>query len=60
MLKEYNLNITHVLEFHVKDEILIERIEGRRIHLPSGRTYHIKYNPPKNEGKDDITGEDLI
>jgi adenylate kinase len=40
--------------------VLLERVEGRRIHPGSGRTYHIKYNPPKVEGKDDVTGEPLI
>lgn len=44
----------------MNDEILIERIEGRRIHPQSGRSYHVKFNPPKKEGVDDITGEPLI
>ncbi|MES9848029.1 MAG: nucleoside monophosphate kinase, partial [Candidatus Thiodiazotropha sp.] len=39
---------------------IIKRMSGRRVHLASGRTYHIIYNPPKSEGKDDVTGEDLI
>lgn len=48
------------MEFNVKDSSLIERITGRRVHPKSGRSYHVKFNPPKVEGKDDITGEDLI
>jgi adenylate kinase len=49
-----------VLEIDVPDEAIIERMGGRRAHLPSGRTYHLKYNPPKVPGKDDLTGEDLV
>lgn len=52
--------IDKVIEFKVDDGILIERIEGRRIHKASGRSYHVKFNPPKVEGKDDETGEPLI
>jgi len=52
--------VDKVIEFKVDDSALIERIEGRRIHKASGRSYHIKFNPPKVEGKDDLTGEDLI
>ena len=44
----------------VPDEKIVKRMSGRRIHLASGRTYHIVYNPPKVEGKDDVTGEDLV
>ena len=54
------MTIGKVLEFKVDEEALIERIEGRRIHPSSGRSYHLKFNPPKVDGKDDITGEDLI
>ena len=50
------MNIDKVLEFRVDEEVLVERIEGRRIHLESGRSYHLKFNPPKVEGLDDITG----
>lgn len=60
MMKDSGKNIDKVIEFKVDDEILIERIEGRRIHKASGRSYHVKFNPPKVEGKDDITGEPLI
>ena len=59
-MKAANVAIDVVLEVDVPDAVIIERMAGRRVHLPSGRTYHVKYNPPKNEGKDDITGEDLI
>lgn len=59
-LKEAGVKIDFVLEFDVADEVIVERMSGRRVHQPSGRTYHIVYNPPKVEGKDDVTGEDLI
>jgi adenylate kinase len=49
-----------VLEIDVPDEPIIERMSGRRVHVASGRTYHVKYNPPKVPGKDDVTGDDLI
>ena len=49
-----------VLEIDVPDASIIERMSGRRVHQASGRTYHIKFNPPKVAGKDDVTGEDLI
>ena len=52
--------IDYVLEIHVPDNAIVERMSGRRVHVASGRTYHIKFNPPKVQGKDDITGEDLI
>lgn len=60
MLASKQKKIDRVLEFKVNDDILIERIEGRRVHLPSGRSYHVKFNPPKVEGLDDETGEPLI
>ena len=49
-----------VLEIDVPDEAIIERMSGRRAHMASGRTYHVHFNPPKVEGKDDVTGEPLI
>ena len=52
--------IDYVLEIAVADSAVIERMSGRRVHLASGRTYHIKFNPPKVEGRDDVTGEPLI
>ncbi|MGO1295960.1 MAG: adenylate kinase [Vibrio sp.] len=59
-LKEMGINIDYVIEFDVADDVIVERMAGRRAHLPSGRTYHAIYNPPKVEGKDDVTGEDLV
>ncbi|MER2491434.1 adenylate kinase [Catenovulum sediminis] len=57
---ESNINIDYVLEFDVPDEVIVERMSGRRVHPASGRVYHIVYNPPKEEGKDDQTGDELI
>ena len=54
------IQIDAVIEIDVPDEEIVKRMSGRRAHLASGRTYHIVYNPPKVEGKDDITGEDLV
>ena len=59
-LKEAGVAIDYVLEIDVPDDAIIERMVGRRVHPTSGRTYHVKYNPPKVEGKDDVTGEALI
>ncbi|AVR89088.1 adenylate kinase [Thauera aromatica] len=59
-MKEAGVAIDFVLEIDVPDSEIVERMSGRRAHLPSGRTYHVKYNPPKVEGKDDVTGEDLV
>ena len=56
-LKESGVKIDYVLEFDVPDEVIVERMSGRRVHQASGRSYHIIYNPPKVEGKDDVTGE---
>ena len=53
-------DIEHVVEIVVPDEVIVERMSGRRAHLPSGRTYHVKFNPPKVAGKDDVTGEPLV
>ncbi len=58
-MKESNIAVDHVLEFDVPDEVIVERMAGRRVHSGSGRVYHIVYNPPKVEGKDDVTGDDL-
>ena len=60
MLNPLGKKIDVVFEFNTNKNELIERIEGRQIHLTSGRTYHSKFNPPKVEGLDDITGEPLI
>jgi len=59
-MKDAGVPIDYVLEIDVPDSEIVERMSGRRAHLPSGRTYHVKYNPPKVAGKDDVTGEDLI
>jgi adenylate kinase len=59
-MKEAGVTIDYVLEIDVPDEAIVERMSGRRVHTSSGRTYHVKYNPPKVAGKDDATGEDLI
>ncbi|MBR6027075.1 MAG: adenylate kinase [Neisseriaceae bacterium] len=59
-LRDAGVELDAVVEIDVPDQNIIERMSGRRIHLASGRTYHIVHNPPKVEGKDDITGEDLI
>ncbi|MCP2039465.1 adenylate kinase [Neisseria sp. HSC-16F19] len=57
---EAGVHLDAVVEIDVPDAAIIERMSGRRVHLPSGRTYHITHNPPKVAGKDDETGEDLI
>ncbi|GAB6069262.1 adenylate kinase [Thiomicrorhabdus hydrogeniphila] len=57
---EAGVEIDAVIEIDVPDEEIVNRMSGRRAHLPSGRTYHVVYNPPKVEGKDDATGEDLV
>ncbi|HJV83425.1 adenylate kinase [Noviherbaspirillum sp.] len=59
-MKEAGVAIDYVLEIDVPDEAIVERMSGRRVHQPSGRTYHVKFNPPKVAGRDDVTGEELI
>ncbi|MBL8449148.1 MAG: adenylate kinase [Dechloromonas sp.] len=59
-MKEAGVPIDFVLEVDVPDSDIITRMAGRRVHLASGRTYHVTFNPPKVAGKDDATGEDLI
>ena len=59
-LKAAGVPIDAVIEIDVPDEVIIERLSGRRVHPGSGRTYHIKYNPPKKEDVDDETGEPLV
>ena len=59
-MKAAGVKLDYVLEMDVPFEAIIERMSGRRSHTASGRTYHVKYNPPKVEGKDDVTGEALI
>lgn len=60
MLEAENQTIDKAIELQIPDEVLVERITGRRIHLGSGRSYHIKFAPPKVEGVDDVTGESLV
>ena len=59
-MKAAGVALDYVLEIDVPDEDIVLRMSGRRVHLASGRTYHVKFNPPKVEGKDDVTGEPLI
>ena len=59
-LAEMKINFTHVIEIFVEDEIIVQRMSGRRVHPASGRNYHIDHNPPENSGFDDETGEPLV
>ena len=59
-LVEAGVDLDYVVEIDVADEEIIRRLSGRRVHEPSGRIYHTVYNPPKVEGKDDVTGDDLV
>jgi adenylate kinase len=59
-MKAAGVPIDAVVEIDVPDEEIIKRMSGRRVHVASGRTYHVVFNPPKVEMKDDVTGEDLI
>jgi len=59
-MRELGIDIDHVVEISVDDAEIIKRMSGRRAHLSSGRTYHVIYNPPKQEGIDDISGEPLV
>jgi adenylate kinase len=59
-MKDAGVNLDYVLEIAVNDDVIVDRMSGRRVHVASGRTYHLTHNPPKVAGKDDITGEDLI
>ena len=59
-MKEAGVPIDAVVDIDVPDEEIIKRMSGRRVHLASGRTYHVVFNPPRKEGKDDVTGEPLI
>ncbi len=59
-MKDEGVSIDYVVEIVVDDDEIIKRMSGRRVHLASGRTYHVIYNPPKEEDKDDVTGEALI
>lgn len=59
-MRNANVGLDFVVEIAVPDEDIINRMSGRRVHLASGRTYHVAFNPPRVAGKDDQTGEDLI
>lgn len=59
-MKAAGVKLDLVLEIDVPDEAIIERMSGRRVHPASGRSYHLKFNPPKKDGVDDVTGEELI
>lgn len=59
-LREAGIDIDYVIEIEVADQEILLRMSGRRVHLGSGRSYHIDYNPPKVPGKDDVTGEPLV
>ena len=59
-MKAAGVNLDYVLEIDVPDSAIIERMSGRRVHVASGRTYHLRFNPPKVAGHDDVTGEELI
>ncbi|MDC0393050.1 adenylate kinase [Gammaproteobacteria bacterium] len=59
-LQSMGIQFTHVIEIHVDDEVIVNRMSGRRVHPGSGKNYHIEYNPPRVEGTDDETGEPLV
>jgi adenylate kinase len=59
-MKNSGVPLEHVVEIAVPDDTIVERMSGRWVHLPSGRTYHTQFNPPKVAGKDDMTGEPLV
>ena len=60
LVVENQIEFSHVIEINVDNEIIINRMSGRRVHPGSGRNYHLVHQPPKNEGLDDVTGETLI
>lgn len=59
-MKQAGVQIDYVVEIEVADSEIVRRMSGRRVHLASGRTYHVVFNPPKVAGKDDVTGEELV
>jgi adenylate kinase len=59
-MKDAGVRLDYVIEIDVPDAAIVERMSGRRVHVASGRTYHVKFNPPRGTGRDDITGEPLI
>ena len=60
LLVDMNVSFSHVVEISVENQVIIERMSGRRFHIASGRSYHVDFNPPKNIGFDDITGDALV
>ena len=60
ILDEMGVAFSHVIEILVKDEVIVERMSGRRVHPSSGRNYHVSFNPPIKDGFDDVSGEELI
>ena len=59
-MKNAHVPVEHVVDIAVADKVIIDRMSGRRVHLPSGRTYHVQFNPPRNDMRDDVTGEELV
>lgn len=59
-MRSAGVQLDYVLEIDVPDEAIIERMSGRRVHAPSGRTYHVRFNPPRVADRDDVTGEPLM
>tara|TARA_B100001094_G_C18123809_1_gene768341 strand:+ start:185 stop:829 length:645 start_codon:yes stop_codon:yes gene_type:complete len=59
-MQDLGIAIDYVIEFDVPDDVIVERMSGRRVHADSGRVYHVVYNPPQQEGRDDVTQEPLI
>ncbi|RUO78760.1 adenylate kinase [Idiomarina tyrosinivorans] len=59
-MHEAGIDVDHVIEFNVPDEVIVKRMSGRRVHPGSGRVYHVEHNPPQQDGKDDVTGEELV
>ena len=59
-IKDAGIRIDFVVVIEVADSAIIQRMSGRRVHLPSGRTYHLEFNPPTMEGRDDVTGDELV
>ena len=59
-LRDAGISIDAVVEIQVDDSEIVRRMSGRRVHLPSGRSYHVDFNPPQEDGKDDVTGEPLV
>jgi adenylate kinase len=59
-MRREGIAVDYVVEIDVADDEILRRMAGRRVHLPSGRTYHVEFNPPKVAGKDDVTGEPLV